>query len=171
MWLTQKVCKPRESTYSSDHRPTCHRDNQTGRGSRARSTLRGPSSKHFTVAEQNDQGAGDSEITTQSFNIHISFLIQLSVPLATAVSCTTDGDRLHKLQPGTVSKGAITPGHSKLVTRSQECPTFGRGLVRVEPNTQAHPNFQCHSLVHAWRRPADLQGAVNQRRRAFIDRH
>lgn len=142
MRLTQKVCKPTESKYSSDHGPTCHQGNQTGRGSRATSTLKGLSSKHFTEAEQNDRGTGDPGIMTLSFNIHILFPIQLAVPLVAPLFCTTGGDRLHKFQPVTVSREAITPGHTKLVT----------DLSKVQPwqspcdGGNKHPGSSCFSV-------------------------
>lgn len=81
--LTQKVCKPTRSVYSSDCGPTC---DQPGRSSRATSTLKGLPSEHFTAAEQNDRGAGDPWIMTSSFNAHVLF------PIQPAASCVAGGD-------------------------------------------------------------------------------
>lgn len=72
----------------------------------------------------------------------ILFPIQLAAPLAEPLSCTTGGDRLHKFQPGTASREAVTPGHSKMVTdlsRVQPCqsPCYGA-------NTQ--PCSSCFSV-------------------------
>lgn len=88
--LTQKACKPTESTWSSDHGLTCHEDDQTGKGSRATSTWKGLSSKHFTAADQNNWEAGGTGIMMLNFNINISFPIQLAVHHCPAPPVGTD---------------------------------------------------------------------------------
>lgn len=111
--LAQKAGANRQHVFL---RPTCHQGDQTARGPRAMSTLKGLSTKHFIAAEQKDQEAGDPGITTLGFSSHIQQCHQLHHWWG----------QTSKIPAKDSLEGAVTPQHT--CDRPQQGPTLAEIL-------------------------------------------